>query len=152
MPGPVGATGCPGATSVLSSTGSSSDLFHRHPHLKESLCKSPGVKHSDQEGITPAEELCSVCLQIPLARAGHTQLSLGTPRGQRWAQLNCSRPISCSQLPPAPLSAKLSWKPCNGIKRYLQMIIFQMPRGDVCTGTYSQWEQASGDEGWLTEI
>lgn len=49
----------------------------------------------------------------------------GTTRAQRWAQLNSSKSISCSQLPPAPQLAKLSWKPCNEVKRCLQMIFWQ---------------------------
>lgn len=109
-------------------------LFHGHPHLHESLCKwnIPRCKARcwhGQEGIAPTGELCSACRSLWPELGTHSSPwapgAPGTTRAQRWAQLNRSKSISCSQLPPAPWLAKLSWKPCNEFKRCLQVIFWQ---------------------------
>lgn len=91
---------------------------------------SVALKFCDQEGIRPTGEMCLAC-RSPLAKPWQTEaLSLppevpGTTGAQRCALLNSPKYISCSQLPLAPWSAKLSWKPFNEIKRCLQMISWQ---------------------------
>lgn len=106
---------------------STDTLTLRNPCANET---SPGVKHSKAD-VARREELCSLCLQISLARAGHTQLSLGprsswhyqSPKVGTVKQLKAHQMLS--KLPPAPQLAKLSWKPCNEIKRCIQMIFWQ---------------------------
>lgn len=126
-----GTGAAPGTAAVLSSAGSSSDICSTDPQLTNPSENkpSPGVKHSGQEGTTPAQGLGFACRSLWPELGTYSSPQApgvpGTARAQSWPQLNSSRSISCSQLPPASQLAKLSWKPCNEIKRCLQMSFWQ---------------------------